>query len=75
MAEVGRGMTLSIAVGDWGARRRATPDIQRVDALVVDDFGSAPPTPQRRRSAPGHVIRLDPFALTDADLDAVDSEP
>ena len=56
-----------IAPGDWVLvdDARGNPTIQRVDALVVDDFG---PRLRCRRltSPPCHVIRLDPFPA-DAD--------
>ena len=68
MAEAGRGMTLSIAVGDWVLvdDARGNPTIQRVDALVVDDFGPHLRLHNDDDPPPGHVIRLDPFPA-DAD--------
>lgn len=63
MAEAGRGMTLSIAVGDWVLvdDARGNPTIQRVAALVVDDLGPHLRLHNDDDPPPGHVIRLDPF--------------
>lgn len=58
----------SIAVGDWVLvdDARGNPTIQRVDALVVDDFGPHLRLHNDDDPPPGHVIRLDPFPA-DAD--------
>ena len=52
-----------IAPGDWVLvdDARGNPTIQRVDALVVDDFGPHLRLHNDDDPPPGHVIRLDPF--------------